>query len=44
MCETCSKLTKSPERRQWRLSGNFIVNFELVSDIVLVFFVVDFEQ
>ena len=28
--EICSKLTiKTPERRQWRHSGDFIVNFEL---------------
>ena len=37
-CEICSKLTiKTPERRQWRLSGVFIVNFELISHLVLVF-------
>ena len=30
-CEICSKLTiKLPERRQWRRSGIFIVNFEHV--------------
>ena len=29
MCEICSKLTKTtPERRQWRRSDVFIVNFE----------------
>ena len=28
-CETCSKLTiKTPEKRQWRCSGDFIVNSE----------------
>ena len=28
-CEICSKLTiKSPERRHWRYSGVFIVNFK----------------
>ena len=28
-CEICSKLTiKIPERRQWRRSGIFIVNFK----------------
>ena len=28
-CEICSKLTiKTPERRYWRHSGVFIVNFE----------------
>ena len=32
------KLTiKTPERRQWRLSGVFIVNFEHISHLVLVF-------
>ena len=31
-CEICSKLTiKTPERRQWRRSGFFIVNFEHIS-------------
>ena len=31
-CEVCSKLTlKTPERRQWRNSGIFIANFELVN-------------
>ena len=37
-CEICSKLTiKIPERRQWRRFGIFIVNFEHISQIVLVF-------
>ena len=37
-CEICSKLTiKTPERRHWRRSGVFIVNFEHISDFVLVF-------
>ena len=37
-CEICSKLTiKTPERRQWRRSGIFIVNFEHISHHVLVF-------
>ena len=36
-CEICSKLTiKIPERRQWRRSGIFIVNFEHISHPVLV--------
>ena len=36
--EICSKLTiKTPERRQWRRSGVFIVNFEHISHLVLVF-------
>ena len=38
MWELCSKLTiKAPERRQWRRSGVFIVNFEHISHLVLVF-------
>ena len=37
-CEICSKLTiKTQERRQWRRSGVFIVNFEHISHLVLVF-------
>ena len=37
-CEICSKLTiNTPERRQWRRSGVFIVNFEHISDLALVF-------
>ena len=37
-CEICSKLTiKTPERRQWRRSGVFIVNFKRISHLVLVF-------
>ena len=37
-CEICSKLTiKIPERRQWRFSGIFIVNFEHNSHLVFVF-------
>ena len=36
-CEICSKLTiKTPERRKWRRSGVFIVNFEHISQLVLV--------
>ena len=36
--EICSKLTiNTPERRQWRRSGVFIVNFEHISYLVLVF-------
>ena len=38
MCEICPKLTiKTPERRQQRRSGVFIVNIEQISHIVLVF-------
>ena len=37
-CEICSKLTiKTTERRHWRRSGVFIVNFEYVSHLVLLF-------
>ena len=37
-CEICSKLTlKTPEPCHWRRSGVFIVNFEHISHLVLVF-------
>ena len=37
-CKICSKLTlKTPERRYWGRSGVFIVNFEHISHLVLVF-------
>ena len=37
-CKTCSKLTiKTPQRRHWQRSGVFIVNFEHISHLVLVF-------
>ena len=37
-CEICSKLTiKIPERRHWRPSGIFIVNFEHISHLIIVF-------
>ena len=37
-CEICSKLTiKTPECWQWRHSGVFIVNFEYISHLFLVF-------
>ena len=36
--EICSKLTiKTPERRQWRRSGVFTVNFEHIYHLVPVF-------
>ena len=36
--EICSKLTiTAPERRHFRLSDVFVVNFEHFSDLVLVF-------
>ena len=37
-CEICSKLTmKTPEQRYWHHSGVFIVNFDHISHLVLVF-------
>ena len=37
-CEIYSKLTKkTPERRQWRRFGVFIVDFEHISYLALVF-------
>ena len=37
-CEICLKLAiKTPEGRHWRFSGVFIVNFEQISHVVLVF-------
>ena len=37
-CEICSKLTiKTPERRQWRRPGVFIVNFEHTLHLFLIF-------
>ena len=36
-CEICSKLIKTPERRQWRRYGVFIINFEHISHFFLVF-------
>ena len=37
-CELCSKITiKTPEQLHWRRSGVFIVNFEHISHLVLVF-------
>ena len=37
-CKICSKLTiKTPEQRQWRRSGVFIVNFEHILHLALVF-------
>ena len=44
-CEIYLKLTrKTPERRHWHRSGVFIVNFEYISHLVLVFLFVNFEQ
>ena len=37
-CGICSKLTmKIPERRHWRRFGIFIVDFEHISHLALVF-------
>ena len=37
-CEICSELTiKSPERRHWRHSVVYFVNYEHISHLVLVF-------
>ena len=37
-CEICSKLTlMTPERHQWRRSGVFIVNFEHISHLAVMF-------
>ena len=39
--EICSESTiKTPERRHWRRSGVFIVNFEHISHLVLVFLLI----
>ena len=44
-CEICSKFTiKTPERRYWRRSGAFIVNFEHISHLVLVFLLLTFSR
>ena len=43
--EMYSKLTiKTPDRRQWRLSGVFIVNFEHISHSIFSVSIVDFVQ
>ena len=45
MFEICSKLTiKTLERRQWRRSGVFIINFEQISHIVLLFLSLTFNK
>ena len=44
-CEMCSKLAiKTPERHQWHCSGVFIVNFELISHLVLVFLLLSLNE
>ena len=43
--EICSNLTtKTPGRRQWCRSAVFIVNFEHISHLVLLFYIVNFEH
>ena len=37
MCEICSKIAKTTERRNWRRSVVFIGNFGQISHLVLVF-------
>ena len=37
-CKICSQLTiRTPERRQWRPCGVFVVSFEYISHLVLLF-------
>ena len=44
-CEICSKLTiKTPERRHWCRFDFFIVNFEHISHLVLVFLLLNFNM
>ena len=43
--EICPKLTiKTPERCQWRRSGVFIVSFQHISKLVLVFLLLTFNM
>ena len=43
--EICSKLTiKTPERRQLRRSGVFIVNFDYISHLFLVFLLLNLNK
>ena len=43
-CEICSKLIKIPERRQWSRSDNFIVDFEQISQFLLVLQLLTFNK
>ena len=44
-CKICSKLTiKTPERRHWRNSAVFIVNFEHISHLLLVFILLNLSR
>ena len=37
MCEFSLKLTNTPEQRHWRRSGVFIVNFEQILYVFMMF-------
>ena len=37
MCEICAKLTMKTEEQHWRRSDGFIVKFEQISHLILVF-------
>ena len=44
-CEICSKLTiQTQERRQWRRSNVFIINFEYISQLFLVFLLLNLKK
>ena len=44
-CEICSELTiETPEQRQWRRSDVFILNFEHISHLFLVFLLLPLNQ
>ena len=44
-CEICLKLRiKTPERRHWRRYGVFILNFEHISHLALVFLLLTFNM
>ena len=44
-CEICSKLIKkTAERRHWRCSNVFIVNFEHISHLALVFLLLNLSR
>ena len=45
ICKICSKLTiHTSERGRWRCSGVFIVNFEYISQLFLVFLLLTFDR
>ena len=44
MCQICSKLTKKHQVERQSRSGVFIVNFEQISSIVLVFLMLTFNR